>query len=756
MLICDHYSGGCFLDFNFYIDEYGGPTPGDDCTDPIVVKLPDDMVSGPDLDSYIDAGQTTCARVDDYDLTCLGSYDGGEDIIYMLDVGADMMVNILLEPDVSWTGIVIDDNCPPDEADCIAFSTASSGSHGLYNVELTTGYYYLMIDTYPTPDCIPSFDLTISPGEIVESNDFWQYCEPLSGEVVDLAFTTIGATPDGPGGCLTSPNIWFCYTPDIDGNATFDLCASSYDTKMALYDGVDPFSATQIGCDDDGCPKKSIQSMLVDIPVLAGNTYLVEVGGYSSNTGDGFLNISVESCPPPDNDMCEDVTPVTLSEGTPVTFTGDNHCATHQCDFFDDGHTWHAFTIPTAGNVTLDYCSTSPAFGNAWLNLSIGCPCTDFTVGADFNTVDCGDGNVSMTWSGLAAGTYYYPVMKDPANSADGPYTLHVVYSTVAEYCDASGGCDEYISRVAVGVIDNSSDCGGYEDYTGIATTMMPGTGYPITVENGNGYSSDICAVWVDWNQDFIFDAAEEAVMDVNSGYGPYTGTVTPPMDATAGPTRMRVRINYSSYPPACGTTSYGEVEDYSIVVGGGTVIDTVLLDPERMFVFMAYEVTPHSAFIYIGDNFDETYDVADIDPATIMINGMYVPIATALTTHPSIEGDALAIEFAQGPFAAGYGLVWDVTTQSYTVTGDYTGGGSFSVGDDFLYVGHVSGDLNLDNAVDISDLVMMVDWMFTDGDEPYQLACADVNASGGIPDVADLVFLVDYMFVDGPTPMHQ
>jgi hypothetical protein len=56
---------------------YHGSTKatGDDCTDPIVINLPGDM-------PYSDLSQTTCGRMNDYDATCLGYYDGGEDIIY--------------------------------------------------------------------------------------------------------------------------------------------------------------------------------------------------------------------------------------------------------------------------------------------------------------------------------------------------------------------------------------------------------------------------------------------------------------------------------------------------------------------------------------------------------------------------------------------------------------------------------------------------------------------------------------------------
>ncbi len=159
-------------------------------------------------------------------------------------------------------------------------------------------------------------------------------------------------------------------------------------------------------------------------------------------------------------------------------------------------------------------------------------------------------------------------------SSAPTPTPAPPTYTPVPGYCTASGTtCDEYIARVQTGTIDNSSTCGNYVDYTGISTLMNIGTGYSFTITNGNtSYSTDQCGIWVDWNQDLDFSDANETITVTNSpSAGPYTGTITPPVGATLGATRMRIRIMYTGTVSACGTSDYGEVEDYTINVQNGS-----------------------------------------------------------------------------------------------------------------------------------------------------------------------------------------
>jgi len=156
------------------------------------------------------------------------------------------------------------------------------------------------------------------------------------------------------------------------------------------------------------------------------------------------------------------------------------------------------------------------------------------------------------------------------------------------EYCAASGGCSNYIEEslnidsVEVGDISNTgTGCSNYADYTSMSTTMEIGTGYDITVINGDPYDeNDQVGIWVDWNRDFDFYDAGEAIA-VNGGPVVFTATITPPEGAAIGDTRMRIRIRWTGILSPCGTTDWGEVEDYTVTVAPESVLPGDFIEPD-------------------------------------------------------------------------------------------------------------------------------------------------------------------------------
>lgn len=144
-----------------------------------------------------------------------------------------------------------------------------------------------------------------------------------------------------------------------------------------------------------------------------------------------------------------------------------------------------------------------------------------------------------------------------------------------SEYCASQGNNvnDEYIGRVQLNTINNTSGAQKYTDFTNISTSLNEGATYTITVSptwTGTTYNEGI-AVWIDYNGDKDFNDAGELVFSkAASKTSPVSGSFTVPSGTIGDATRMRVSLKYNGIPTSCETFSYGEVEDYTINLGGG------------------------------------------------------------------------------------------------------------------------------------------------------------------------------------------
>jgi hypothetical protein len=173
---------------------------------------------------------------------------------------------------------------------------------------------------------------------IAFNNDDCQYAMPI-GDVEQLPFDTTQASFDGSGLCMTSPNLWYCYTSPCTGQVTVSLCGSQYDTKLAVYQGCGCAADTGalLACNDDAC---GLQSHL-SFSAVAGGSYLIEVGGYAHRTGQGVLSIQCEGKAAGQFDLGDapDSTNDEYASMTAYTFNGAATPAYYPTNFLGNGGT---------------------------------------------------------------------------------------------------------------------------------------------------------------------------------------------------------------------------------------------------------------------------------------------------------------------------------------------------------------------------------------------------------------------------------
>ncbi|RPD49518.1 T9SS C-terminal target domain-containing protein [Hymenobacter sediminis] len=154
---------------------------------------------------------------------------------------------------------------------------------------------------------------------------------------------------------------------------------------------------------------------------------------------------------------------------------------------------------------------------------------------------------------------------------------------TPVTYCTSKGNnvAYEWIDYVKLGTIARTSTAdGGY--YNGTATSTTVAAGSSQTINFSAGFAStaytEYWKVYIDYNQNGVFtDAGELVISGSSASTGTLAATFTVPATAKSGNTRMRVIMSDASATTSCNNYSYGETEDYTLTITGGTSASTVV-----------------------------------------------------------------------------------------------------------------------------------------------------------------------------------
>ena len=112
----------------------------------------------------------------------------------------------------------------------------------------------------------------------------------------------------------TAPDVVYAYVATADLVVNVDLCESTYDTKVYIFENVE---GNVVCCNDDAdCGITGYQSFMENVFLYAGNTYYFVVDGYNEDCGQYVLQIDVL-------DVCDLNPPAgAIIEGEPVCGPG--------------------------------------------------------------------------------------------------------------------------------------------------------------------------------------------------------------------------------------------------------------------------------------------------------------------------------------------------------------------------------------------------------------------------------------------------
>ncbi len=157
--------------------------------------------------------------------------------------------------------------------------------------------------------------------------------------------------------------------------------------------------------------------------------------------------------------------------------------------------------------------------------------------------------------------------------------TLGCGHCTDHQFCESAGdpevADEEFIQIVEIGeYVNTTGNDGGYALFENTGIELMVNESYDATVTPGfaGGSFSEFIRVWIDFDQNGLFDADELVMESEQASANPLEGSIAVPADAILGNTRLRIIMEYVGFggvdpQDPCLAYNYGETEDYCLTI---------------------------------------------------------------------------------------------------------------------------------------------------------------------------------------------
>jgi hypothetical protein len=281
-----------------------------------------------------------------------------------------------------------------------------------------------------------------------------------------------------------SHSVWFTFTAPATTNYHVYSCGSLFDNVLTVFSGPDCNTLTQIGCDDDTCngsevfpgpgPGSGFAADIPSTPMIGGQTYIIRMSSYSTNSGTYGLIASYVSgtivgsccnasggCSLTDLANCAGSTPAWTADGScsPNACPQPGACcdASGNCSFGLPGACNGTFT--TGGSCSPNTCpqpgSCCEASGNCSFVVQTSCNGVFSATGSCTPNIcpqpgTCCDasGGCTLVFQAACSGSF----------SAGGSCTPNPC-PQLGTCCDASGGCTLVFQTACSGVFSAAGSC---------------------------------------------------------------------------------------------------------------------------------------------------------------------------------------------------------------------------------------------------------------------------------------------------------
>ena len=163
----------------------------------------------------------------------------------------------------------------------------------------------------------------------------------------------------------------------------------------------------------------------------------------------------------------------------------------------------------------------------------------------------------------------------------------------------------------------------------------------------------------------------------------------------------------------------------------------------------------PETICLYISNCLNGR-SVNEIDLGTILINNSLAPDSASIVSMEESKAiDALALYVSATDLLSAYDLLPGEHKYPIAAAWEYTNSDSLETAYGMITVSgseNATGDANGDGALNISDAVFLLNYIFRGGIAPEPPEIGDADCSGGI-NISDVVYLVNFIFRNGPAP---